>query len=200
MADEIEQQEEEKEPKKKGLSTITIIGLIVGFLVVQIAAIFIIFTMFINPSKTAEPDKTAEKKEARAVEHSTEEDTPEGETYMVRKIGKIVPVTCGDKDEIIINPRGSSTRYIIVSVGLEMQSSGAEEESDGHGEGGSGGSNPLMIPVCDKIISTISSRTLEELQQPELRDSLRLQLRKELQPYFGEERIRTVYFPRFIIQ
>jgi flagellar basal body-associated protein FliL len=201
MADEIEQQEEEKQPRKKGLSTITIIGLIVGFLVVQIAAIYIIFTMFINPGKTAEPEKPAAKKEAHAVEEHSEEESPEGDTYMVRKIGKIVPVTCGGKDELIVNPRGSSTRYIILSVGLEMQATGAEEEGGGeHGEGGGDAANPLMIPVCDKIISTISSRTLEELQQPELRDSLRLQLRKDLQPYFGEERIRTVYFPRFIIQ
>lgn len=200
MADEIDQPEEEKQPKKKGLSTITIIGLIVGFLVVQVAAIYIIFTMFINPSKSTEKEKPADKKEEHATEHPVEsDDAPEG-SYMVRKIGKIVPITCGDKDELIINPRGSSTRYVILSVGLEMQGAAAEEEGGEHGEGGSGGSNPLMIPVCDKIISTISSRTLEELQQPEMRDSLRLQLRKELQPYFGEERIRTVYFPRFIIQ
>lgn len=199
MADELEQ-EEEKEPKKKqGLSTITIIGLIVGFLVVQIAAVYIIITMFINPGTTTEAEKPADKKEEHAdSEHVVEDEPRDGETYMIRKIGKIVPVTCGDKEDIIINPRGSATRYLIVNVGLEMQGSAAEEEG-GHDEGG-GGSNPVMIPVCDKIISTLAAHTLEELQQPAMRDSLRLQLRRELQPYFGEERIRTVYFPRFIIQ
>ncbi len=198
MADELDNQDEVKEPKKKqGLSLITIIGIIVGFLVVQVAAIYIILPMVLKPDSHAEPDKKESKEKKTEHEHEdmSIDDEEEG-TQVIRKIGTIIPVTCGDKDEMIINPRGSSTRYIIVSVGLEMQGA-AEEEEGGHG---GGKSSPLMIPVCDKIISTISSKSLEELQEPKMRDSLRLQLRRELQPYFGEKRIRTVYFPRFIIQ
>ncbi len=199
MADELDNQEEVQEPKKKqGLSLIAIIGIIVGFLVVQVAAIYLILPMVLKPDSSAESGKkeTKEKKADSGHEEAPAEEEEDG-PHVVHKLGTIIPVTCGDKDEMIINPRGSSTRYVIVSVGLEMQGE-AEEEEGGHGEGG--GNTSLMIPVCDKIISTISSKTLEELQEPLTRDSLRLQLRRELQPYFGEKRIRTVYFPRFIIQ
>lgn len=225
MADELEKQDNgADEPKKKqGLSLVMIIGLIVGFLVVQVAAIYIIFTMFVAPANNAEAGKEKDKKEQHG-EHSDssedgehgdahasggshqEDDMPEG-GYRIRKVGEIIPIKCGGKDEIILNPRGSSSRYVIVSVGLEMRPSshgeGEEEESGGHGDGHGGGGDaedPLMVPVCDKIISIISSKTLEELQLPNMRDSLRTLLRQELQPYYGEKRIRTVYFPRFIIQ
>lgn len=221
MADELEPQEEGKEePKKKqGLSLVMIIGLIVGFLVVQVAAIYIIFTMFIAPAGNAEAEKGKDKdKKEQHSEHgdhnehgdghaastaSQDDDMPE-EGYKIRKVGEIIPIKCGGKDEIILNPRGSSSRYVIVSVGLEMRDNGSHDEEasdDAHGgHGGGDGEDPLMVPVCDKIISAISSKSLEELQQPNMRDSLRLLLRRELQPYFGERRIRTVYFPRFIIQ
>lgn len=211
MADELEPQEEGKEqPKKKqGLSLVMIIGLIVGFLVVQVAAIYIIFTMFIAPSSNAGADKgkDKEKKEqhsehgdAKVAEEGHQEDYMPDEGYKIRKVGEIIPVKCGGKDEIILNPRGSSSRYVIVSVGLEMRASTNKEEEASDGHGGGNGEDPLMVPICDKIISAISSKSLEELQQPNMRDSLRELLRRELQPYYGEKRIRTVYFPRFIIQ
>lgn len=206
MAEEIENQDEVKEPKKKqGLSLIAIIGIIVGFLVVQVAAMYFLVPMIMNSGNHAESDKKEkkageEKQGDKAHEEAPTEEEDDG-THVIRKIGTIVPVLCGEKDEIIINPRGSSTRYVIFSIGLEMQPSGEEEEeASGEGEGGGEKSSPLMIPVCDKIISTVSSKSLEELQEPLTRDSLRIQLRRDLQPYFGEKRIRTVYFPRFIIQ
>lgn len=226
MADEIEKQEgENEEPKKKkqGLSLVMIIGLIVGFLVVQVAAIYIIFTMFIAPSGNAEADKGKEKNkteqhgehaegnaqdgegDAHASGNAQQDEDMPADGYKIRKVGEIIPIKCGGKDEIILNPRGSSSRYVIVSVGLEMRPSAhAEgEEESGHGDGHGGGGDaedPLMVPICDKIISVISSKTLDELQLPNMRDSLRTLLRNELQPYYGEKRIRTVYFPRFIIQ
>ena len=189
MADELDNQEEAREPKKKqGISLIAIIGIIVGFLVVQVAAIYIILPMVLKPDSAADAGKKEGKEQK--TDHVQDEQASEDEgTHVVRKVGAIIPVLCGEKDEMIVNPRGSSTRYVIVSVGLEMQDEEVAEE----------GGN-IMIPVCDKIISTISSKSLEELQEPATRDSLRVELRRELQPYFGEKRIRTVYFPRFIIQ
>jgi flagellar basal body-associated protein FliL len=57
-----------------------------------------------------------------------------------------------------------------------------------------------MIPVRDRIMSVVSSYSIEELQANGARDSLRVRLRQELSNVLPGIRLRNVYFSKFVIQ
>jgi flagellar basal body-associated protein FliL len=71
---------------------------------------------------------------------------------------------------LVVNPRGSSSRYVLVALGLEVENAKYAEKVR----------QELMIPVRDRIMSVVSSYSIEELQANGARDSLRVRLRQEL--------------------
>jgi flagellar basal body-associated protein FliL len=99
--------------------------------------------------------------------------------------GVIVPV-----EDLVVNPRGSSSRYVLVALGLEVENAKYAEKVR----------QELMIPVRDRIMSVVSSYSIEELQANGARDSLRVRLRRELSSVLPGIRLRNVYFSKFVIQ
>lgn len=180
MADEVEEKKEESK-KKSGMGMGAIIGIIAGAIVLQGVLIIVIWVFFLKPD-TPTDAKNADDTEQTASEENGEEDGEDGEED--HTIGHIIQM-----DEMIINPKGSPNRYVALEIGLEVNDEEEAATIDGS-----------LIAIKDRIIRTITSRTLDDLQKSELRDTLRDQLRTELQPYFGEATLRKVYFSKFIIQ
>jgi len=177
--DEDVQTEEKK--KKAGMSTMTLVGIISGVVALQAIIVFAVFKFFINA-----PDDKLEESVKKTRTSVVQDDVPEEEEPLVmRKVHKIVKT-----DDIVINPKGARSAYLQIQLGLEIEPEDGEQQVK----------DVLMVPVHDRTISILSSYTVEELMRGSLRDSLRIKLKKDFQPYFGEIKLRNVYFPKYIIQ
>ncbi len=190
MADEEKEQAEEKPKKEKGkLGVPAIIGLVLGVLVVQAAIVFAIFKFFLAPQHTnAEEEGKSKEKRTRVIEEEQPEE--DEEEVVMFKVGKLIPV--GEED-IIVNARSRSPepRYVVLRIALEVDSE--EEIDEKHLE-------EILIPVKDEIIDVVSSHWIEEFLQPDFKEKLKKEIKKRIQPYFGEIRVRKVRFTKFLVQ
>ncbi len=156
---------------KKGLTLPVLLALIIGAVAVQVAVLFVLFRLFVvTPTTPAGSEKS---------QHSSA--TPETQAPS----GVIVPV-----EDLVVNPRGSSSRYVLVALGLEVPTAKHAERLR----------QELMIPARDRIMSVVSSYSIEELQAAGARDSLRTRIREELGRVLPGVEIRNVYFSKFVIQ
>jgi|FaiFalFF_MnMetaG_3_1042247.scaffolds.fasta_scaffold00421_10 Flagellar basal body-associated protein len=164
---------EEKDTKEakggKGISLPVLLGIIVGVLVVQGGLLF----WLLRPSGGS---AGGQHPSAEPVQAESAAEVP---------TGVIVPV-----EDLVVNPRGSSSRYVLVALGLEVENAKYAEKVR----------QELMIPVRDRIMSVVSSYSIEELQANGARDSLRVRLRQELSSVLPGIRLRNVYFSKFVIQ
>ena len=173
-----------EETPKKGIRLPVLIGIILGIIVVQAGIVLAALKIFAPSADHPSP----------AAQHTTElsqDSTDEEETgpILVQKVEGIVT----PKADLYINPRGSASHIVVLSVGIEVSPAEKAKEVE----------EKLMIPIQDRIIARVSSYTLEELQDLKLRDSLRTILRSDLKPYFNAlegVKLRNVYFPKFVIQ
>lgn len=182
MADTEEEVQTEAKPKKSGMSTMTLIGVIAGVVALQAIIIFAIFKF--GFSSSGDKEKESEPKKSASSKHIAPEPDEEGD-LVIREVGKII-----ETEDMVINTRNSKSNYLMVRLGLEIDPDANEEEVK----------NKLMTPISDKAISLFSSYTTEELQRATLRDSLKLELKKELKPYFGEIKLRNIYFSKYVLQ
>jgi flagellar basal body-associated protein FliL len=146
-----------------------LLGIIVGVLVVQGGLLF----WLLRPSGGS---AGGQHPSAEPVQAESAAEVP---------TGVIVPV-----EDLVVNPRGSSSRYVLVALGLEVENAKYAEKVR----------QELMIPVRDRIMSVVSSYSIEELQANGARDSLRVRLRQELSNVLPGIRLRNVYFSKFVIQ
>jgi len=184
MADEELEQSAQEEAPKRGIRLPVLIGIILGIIIVQAGIVLAALKIF-APSAEAHASKSEHA--AETASDSTEEE--ETGPILVQKVEGIVT----PKSDLYINPRGAPSRIVILSVGIEVSPAEKAKEVE----------EKLMVPIQDRIIARVSSYTLEELQDLNMRDSLRTILRNDLKPYFnGLEgvKLRNLYFPKFVIQ
>lgn len=194
-----EEQEEGKteEKKKAGLGTGAIIGIISGALIVQ--AIIVVVAIKLMAPATTEPAKSADAEQvengdedgdeldedgeyAEDEEYADEEEAPSRRKKKVRHIVQL--------ENILVNPKGSSSRYVSVTIGLEVKSE--EEEA---------AVEKLMVPIMSTIRRNLASKTIQELEiQANDETLLAKELLQDLRPYFREVKLYSVYIPKFIIQ
>jgi flagellar basal body-associated protein FliL len=165
---------EVKEKPKKGLSLPVVVGLVVGAVVLQVGVLFLLFRLFFHVPAQPPPASASSAQAETAAEAHSEAPT-----------GVIVPV-----EDLVVNPRGSSSRYVLVALGLEVANAKQGERLR----------QELMIPVRDKIMAVVSSYSIEELQAEGSRDSLRVRIRQELNGLLPGIQLRNVYFSKFVIQ
>jgi flagellar basal body-associated protein FliL len=160
------------EKPKKGLSLPVVIGLVLGAVLLQAGLLVILARFVLAPQPHGKPETS------EAVEQPAES------TAAVPS-GVIVPV-----EDLVVNPRGSSSRYVLVALGLEVADAKQGERLR----------QELMIPVRDRIMSVVASYSIEELQATGIRDSLRVRIRQELGQVLPGIQLRNVYFSKFVIQ
>jgi len=96
-------------------------------------------------------------------------------------------------DNIIVNPAGSQgQRFLMCSVAIESDDSKALDQLREH-----------EIELRDKVVTLLSSQSLERLTADNCRDTLRAELQRAIHPVLGAEFKETelrVYLPQFVVQ
>ncbi|MFN8367162.1 MAG: flagellar basal body-associated FliL family protein [Candidatus Kapaibacterium sp.] len=188
--------DEIEEPKKKGMKLPVLIGVILGIIIVQVGIVFAAIKFMAPADAHNEKDKhkteqEAEEKDGEKAHEAKdgEEEENDGKAELVQKVEAIVTT----KNDLYINPRGTSSHIVVLSLGIEVSPAEKAKEVE----------EKLMVPIQDKVIGRISGYTTEELQRSDIRDSLRTIIKKDIKPFFlgmEEVKLRNVYFPKFVIQ
>ncbi len=181
MADDKNQSSGESGSTKKKPTLVT--GLIAGVLVAVVFAVGIFIGVKIFGSS---PNDKSDPKKEKTQKHN-EDAAEEEEEETATKVVKIVVPT---KEDLIFSPRGSSTRYVVVALGFEVEDEKAKDIVE----------KELMLPIQSEVLKKLRSYSLEELQQQGLQDSLPIILKKEIKPYFHDIKLRNVYMSKFLIQ
>ncbi len=174
------------EAKKGGMNMkVLIIGL--PIFIIQLIAVYFITGNFLlsrfEAKISAEGEtETETKTEAKSTKHTKskkKKNSNEGESNFF--------YSC---DDLIINPSGTNgQRLMLVSVGFGVST---DEEAKKLKE--------KEVLIKDIVISTLSSRTLSELNTYAYRDSLKEQISKMIVERMPDEEINSVYFSKYIIQ
>ncbi len=159
--------------------------LIVGLpvFIIQLVAVYFITGNFllsrIEAKAASETESKSEGKGGKSDKSKTKKDAEVGESKFF--------YSC---DDMIINPAGTNgQRLMLVSVGFGVAT---DEEAKKLKE--------KEVLIKDIVISTLSSRTLAELNTYAYRDSLKAQISKMIVERMPNEVINSVYFSKYIIQ
>jgi flagellar FliL protein len=179
-----ENQEETKvvpeEPKKPAINPkVFIIGLPI-FVVQLIIVYFITANILLNKIPANSP---AKKENVQSVQEGPNNPAKQN---VKRNFGKYIY----SLDDVIVNPAGTSgQRLILASVNIDVAQ---EDQLKFLKE-----RDPI---VKDLIISTISSKTLFQLGQVGFKDTLKLELTKNLSTKFKNITFNDIYFSKYIMQ
>jgi len=101
-----------------------------------------------------------------------------------KDIGPILPL-----DTFIVNLSGQSKNYLKAKLELELdqEKTGAEI-------------NRRLPQLRDKILTTLSSKTFEEISSLEGKYQLRAELQSSLNEYLTTGKVTNIYFTDFIVQ
>lgn len=185
---------ESPEGKKGGMKLVVMIGVILGIVVLQAGIVFAAIKFF-APS-TPEKDKHATEKsshDGESDEEATDEhaqkdghgDDEETGDQVYKEIKTVVPT-----EDFIISPKENNGRYVLFSLGIEVDSEEAKKEVE----------EKLMIPIRDRVYKVAANYSLAQLESFEARDSMRAVIRKEIKPFFHEIKLLNIYFNKYIVQ
>jgi flagellar FliL protein len=165
-------------PKKSGINLkIFIFGLPI-FIVQLVAVYFITANILLHKieSRSIKGDGAAA---GTQVSDSTDK-------VKVLDLGKFIYTI----EDIIVNPADTDgKRLLLTSVGLDVPQQKMEEEL-----------KTREAMVKDVIISTLSSKTIPELNNTAYRDTLKTTISKKLMTIVPAVKINNVYFSKYIIQ
>ena len=93
-------------------------------------------------------------------------------------------------DDVIVNPAGTDgKRLLLTSVGIDLRSDKMMTEL-----------KTREALVKDVIISTLSSKDVEQLNNTTYRDTLKTEIADQLTKLIPNVGINTIYFSKYIIQ
>lgn len=93
-------------------------------------------------------------------------------------------------DNLIVNPAGSQgARFLMVSVAVETPDAAFEEHL-----------RRREPQIRDVVIALLEQKTMEQLAQPGMRDTLKLQLSDTISVIAGVTKPLRVFLPQFVIQ
>lgn len=188
--------------KKKGNKTIMMMGIVI---LISVGCAFV-FVSKVYPSLSgnAAPDalapeneaavETAEaqtvkqpetKKEPVSTPKKKEENGKEGQEGAEKEESLIVPV-----DTIVVNLSGSNgRRYLKTKINLEAKDGDVKKIIEGK-----------AIQIKDRLISIISSKTLEDIDGLEAQENLRKEIKDAVDVVLKVEGVLQVYFTEFVVQ
>ena len=178
MADEVEGTEEvveNQEPEKKSSKAVLYIAVIV----VQLLIAGFLVWKFVMP----EYDELAELNETVSQKVDQEEDDDEeGEP---RELGVMYKI-----ENLTVNPKGTrGMRYAVFEFSLEVP-----------GEDEIAMLDKYKTVLVDNYIAYFRNRTMKDLANDELLDSLKLDLSKIANNVLGSKLVNNVYFTRFVLE
>jgi len=188
--------------KKKGNKTIMMMGIVI---LISVGCAFV-FVSKVYPSLTGNvaPDalvpeneaavETAEaqtvkqpetKKEPASTSKKKEEKGKEGHEGAEKEESLVVPV-----DTIVVNLSGSNgRRYLKAKINLEAKDGDVKKIIEAK-----------SIQIKDRLISIISSKTLEDIDGLEAQENLRKEIKDAVDVVLKVEGVLQVYFTEFVVQ
>ena len=188
--------------KKKGNKTIMMMGIVV---LISVGCAFV-FVSKVYPSLTGNvaPDalapeneasgETAEaqavkqpetKKEPASASKKKEEKGKEGKEGAEKEVSLIVPV-----DTIVVNLSGSNgRRYLKAKMNLEAKDGEVKKLIE-----------TKSVQIKDRLISILSSKTLEDIDGLEAQENLRKETKDAVDVVLKVEGVLQVYFTEFVVQ
>jgi len=186
-----------KSSGKKGNFKLNLIVIVVSQLILAGGG-FMMVSKFIKPDpnfqqalqeQAATPDGEAEEQADGAVAESDHR-----QIYLL--------------EDIIVNPAGTrGSRYLSVSIGVEMNAAdggGEGEKSGGHG-GGEAAEAPSPLDakrpqLRDALIGILSSKTIIQLTTPEDKEAIRTEILNTFKTILDPQPVYQIYFVDFVLQ
>jgi flagellar basal body-associated protein FliL len=197
MADDLETQDlnDETEGKKKKSSSLKMILIVLGVLVINAVIVVGVVKFFFADAANGEQHKEA--KAQKAVEKTKDEFAQfkdDEENFFEEEKDRKMLTT----DRITTNPANSISKLIVVNLGLEYRIKPDLPEEEFEAE--TPLMQKLMIRVKAAVLQKIGSMGVEELVRQ--RGELPEMFKKVLQPIFNENQmyLRAVYLNEFLIQ
>jgi len=189
--EETQETEEQATTGKKGNKTIIMMG---GVVLISVICAFVFVTK-VYPSLT-ETEEQINAIEAEAESKQTSEVTEIQEEKPLKaesgdsEDGVKEPLIV-QTDTIIVNLSGSNLRrYLKTKIVLEMLNKEAKSKAESR-----------SIQIKDRLISILSSKTLEDIDSIEGREALRNEIRDSVDVILGMEKaVKQVYFEEFVVQ
>ncbi len=168
-------EEKVEKTEKKGLNAkVFLIGL--PLFIVQLVLVYFITANFLVKTVPVPPgyDKH-EDQEQVADEEESEEEEGEQKIFTIK--------------DLIINPAGTNgQRLLLLSVGFAV-----------NGEENFKKIEENEVVLKDVILGTMSTKTLAELNQRELKDSLKAEIFEKVKEAMPKPKIKKVYFSKYVL-
>ena len=174
MADEKAKAPEAGKPEAapaSGGKPVVLIALVVVNMLVVLGVGFMVWKARQTPPTTIEQVVEGEKK------------TQEHEVKEPEAIGKVIPL-----ETFIVNLAGAKGRKVL-KVNMELEVKGAEIVAE---------IDNRKAQIYDFIIIILSSKTYEEVSTKEGKDSLRNEIKDNINTFLSKGKITNVYFTEFI--
>lgn len=127
---------------------------------------------------------------AESIEEGTAHDSVNISTDSVLKPGIELGIYIYSVEDIIVNPaQTDGKRLLLATVGFDL---GSEEQKTEL--------NSKEVLVKDIIISTLSSKTLQQLNDSLYKDTLKIEISKKVMQYIPGVKLNSIYFSKYIIQ
>lgn len=171
MSSENEEIQEEQQPARGG-KKVLVVALTIGLVVGAGAGSFVVGPLVAEGPAKAEAG--AEDCAAALAQHGA----------------AAAPVAVHTIENLVLNPAQSGgTRYLMASVGFGL--------SDLHG------ADQMTLrdaEIRDIVLRVLGSKTVGELSDLAMRDSIKEEMRTEVVEIVGEHGLVDIYFPQFVIQ
>lgn len=169
------------EPKKGGINMkVILIGLPL-FILQLIVVYFVTANILLNKvqgNSELQPggEQTTEQSGEKTAKPEKKEETSVGKyLYSV--------------DDVIVNPAGTNgEQLLLTSIAFDLATQEAEKEI-----------KEKEIVVKDMIISVLSSKTINQLNNTLYKDTLRTEISKKLNKNLPQIKVNKVYFSKYII-
>lgn len=137
----------------------------------------------INQKETKTKEVKSEEKEQKSDEAKTEESNKNTNN-------KTVGQHLFTLDDIICNPAETNGKILVLtSIGFDMNSAESKKVME-----------EKTVILKDVVLNTISRKTVSELSNVSKRDSLKLEIIKNVEQKLPNVKINDLYFSKFIIQ
>lgn len=165
------------------------IGIIAGIVLLSVAASYLLITLliipqFIDSSNAADSTGTVQD----SVAYEEEQETP---TSPVGTRDYLRNFAIYQMDDIIVNPKGTESRFLVVNFAFEYRTSDRRLPDELNNK------KPIIV---DQMNQYLASKFIEELSDITYRDQIREDIRTIVNYLLVEGQITRVLITQFIIQ
>ena len=183
MAEEEKKQEqpvdnpEPAELKKSSFFSQKVILIGLPLFIVQLVAVYFITANFLlNRVEGSTPNGS----------RANSENTSEKEGSNKIELGKYIFLI----EDVIVNPAGTEgKKLLLASIGFDLSNEKEQNEL-----------KSKEVLVKDVIVSTLSSKSLEQLSDSSYRDKLKNEIGQKVTTLIPDLKLNAVYFSKYIIQ